>query len=241
MKNILLIMKKELKGYFHSLVAYLVLFTFLSVSAWLFMESFFLIDQASMRDYFSMMPWMFLFFIPALTMRSWAEERKMGTIEYLLTKPISEWELVLGKFLATTFFVCSAIFLSFPVLITVLRLGSPDIGVIIGSYLGILFMAASMIALGLFFSSLCENQIVAFILELLSFFMLIIVGQGFFLFKIPNSMDWLVSFFRHLSLSSHLESISRGVIDSRDILYYFLLILFGLYLNVKSLQSRRVQ
>ena len=241
MKNIYLIMKKELDTYFFSLMAYLILSAFLIGGSWLFMHGFFIINQATMRGFFGILPWLFLIFIPAITMRSWAEERKLGTIEFLLTQPVTEVQLVLGKFLASFLFVCVALFLTFPIVLTVFSLGNPDPGPIIGGYVGALFMSAAFIAIGEFISSLCENQIIALIMQIMVLFIFIIIGENFVMFTIPPKLQWLAIVFKHISLSSHFANMSRGIIDSRDVLYYVIVTLSFLYLNVKSIQFRRLQ
>ncbi len=241
MRNIYLIVKKELQNYFFSLMAYLVLSAFLITGSWLFMHGFFIINQATMRGFFGLLPWLFFIFIPAITMRSWAEERKLGTIEFLLTQPISELELVIGKFLASFIFVIVALILTLPIPITIFLLGKPDLGPIIGGYIGALFLGASFIAIGLFISSLCENQIVALIMQILVLFVLIIIGQNFIIFTIPPQLQLLAVILKHISVSSHFSNMAKGIIDSRDVIYFLILIFIFLYLNLKSIQLRRLQ
>ena len=234
MRNFYAIFKKEFKSYFNLPIAYIYITVFLVLSHWLFLRVFFIADQASMRNFFGIMPWMFLFFIPAITMRLWAEEKKLGTMEILMTLPIRNHEVVLGKFCASFCFLILTVALSFPLIITVAVLGDPDGGPIIGSYLGVLLMGGAYLAIGLFISSLTENQIIAFIISIVVIFVLIIIGEDMVLFSVPG---FLVPIFSYLSLGAHFDSIGRGVIDSRDLIYYFSVIGFFLYLNVRKLET----
>jgi ABC-2 type transport system permease protein len=234
MRNFYAIFKKEFKSYFNLPIAYIYITVFLVLSNWLFLRVFFIIGQANMRNFFGAMPWMFLFFVPAITMRLWAEEKKLGTMEILMTLPVRDHEVVLGKFFASFAFLFLTIALSFPLVITVSALGNPDFGPIIGGYLGVLLMGAAYLAIGLFISSMTENQIIAFIISIVVIFALIIIGEDIVLFSIP---DFLVPLFNYLSISSHFESIGRGVIDSRDLIYYFSIIGFFIYLNVRKLET----
>ena len=234
MRNFYAIFKKEFKSYFNSPIAYIFITVFLVLSSWLFLRGFFIFGQANMRSFFGLMPWIFLFFVPAVTMRLWAEEKKLGTMEILMTLPVRDHEVVLGKFLASFCFLMLTIALSFPLVITVAFLGDPDGGPIIGSYLGVLLMGGAYLAIGLFVSSLTENQIIAFIISIVLIFALIIIGQDIVLFAVPNL---LVPILSYLSLEVHFDSITRGVIDSRDLIYYFSVIGFFLYLNVRKLET----
>lgn len=236
MDNIITIFKKEFKTFFVSPIAYIFIVVYLVVTNFLFFQSFFLINQADMRSYFGILPWIFLLFIPAITMRSWAEEKKLKTLELLLTWPISDFQVVAGKFLASFSFLAIAILLSISVPITVFLLGSPDPGPIIGGYLGALLMGAAYLAIGLWISSLTENQIVAFILGVVITFALFIVGNPFVTMAAP---PMLVPVLNYIGLGNHFQSIERGVIDTRDILYYFTMIGFFLFLNVQTLGSRK--
>ncbi|RJP57997.1 MAG: ABC transporter [Candidatus Auribacter fodinae] len=236
MRIIAAIAKKEFKSYFVSPVAYVLITIFLILSNWLFFNMYFLDKEASMRVFIARMPWIFLFFVPAVTMRVWAEEKKMGTMEMLMTLPVKDYEAVIGKFLASFAFLAVCIALTISVPMTVSYTGDPDWGPIIGGYIGTILMGTAFLSLGLFISSLTENQIVAFILSLLVSFIFLIVGEHFVLYAIPNA---IVPLFEYLGFGSHFMSISRGVIDSRDLIYYFSFIFFFLFLNVKSLESRK--
>ncbi len=240
MRNALIIAGKEFRSYFNSTIAYIFLVVFLVLNAVLFFElqKFFVINQATLRDFFGLAPILLLFFIPAISMRMWAEERKMGTLETLMTLPVRDWEVVVGKFLAGFSFYLVALALTFPLPMIVGALGSPDGGAIFCGYLGLLFLGASYLAIGLWVSSMTENQIVAFIGSFVICLLFFIVGVDLILTSVPR---WLVPFFKGLSLGSHFSSIERGVIDSRDLIYYVSMIGFFLFLNVRSVESRRGQ
>ena len=236
MKNCSTIFWKEFRAYFNSPVAYIFIISFLMVITWLFMRGFFLMNQASMRAFFDFLPWVFLFLAPAITMRSWAEEKKLGTIELMMTLPVRDWEVVVGKFLSTFLFLALTLALTFPLPLTVLALGSPDPGPIWGGYLGACLLGGAYLAIGLCASSLTENQIIAFIVALVASFLLLIVGENFVLLNLP---DRLVPVCAYLGMGAHFQSIGRGVIDSRDLVYYLSIIVFFLYLNQLSLESRK--
>lgn len=171
-------------------------------------------------------------------MRSWAEEKKSGTIELLLTSPLEDYQIVLGKFFSSLFFLLIGLLLSVFVPLIVSYYGSLDWGVILSTYLGLLLQGSAYIALGIWISALTDNQIIAFILALVASFFFYLVGQVGFLITMPKI---LVPFFRLVGLSPHFESISRGVIDSRDILYYLSFAGFFLFLNARSIAARRFQ
>ncbi|NOQ85668.1 MAG: ABC transporter permease subunit [Deltaproteobacteria bacterium] len=236
MRNILAIFQKEFKSYFNSPIAYIFIITFILFSSWLFFRTFFLIGQAHMRPLFGILPWLFLILAPAITMRAWAEEKKLGTMEILMTLPIKDYEVVLGKFFSSVLFMITAVFLTFPLPLTVYVLGNPDTGTIIGGYLGACLMGGAYLAIGLFISSLTKNQIVAFIVSIVTCFALLVIGEDFVLMSTPNM---LAPIFTYLGLGTHFESISRGVIDSRDLIYYFSVIGFFLFLNILTIESRK--
>jgi ABC-2 type transport system permease protein len=169
-------------------------------------------------------------------MRSWAEEKKVKTLELLQTWPVSDMQVVLGKFLAALSFVTIAILLSFTIPVTISILGSPDPGPIWGGYIGAILMGAAYLAIGLWVSSYTENQIIAFIVGVVVTFLIFIIGSPFVTMAAPS---WMVPALTYLGLGNHFESIERGVIDSRDILYYISVVGFFLFLNVQSLGSRK--
>ena len=228
--------KKEFRGYFQSPIAYIYLTVFLAFTSWFFFRGFFVMNLAGMRGFFSLMPWTFLFLIRAVTMRLWAEEEKLGTIEVLMTWPVREHEAVLGKFLAGFGLLAASLLMTLPLTATVILVGAPDPGPIAAGYLGLLFMGSAYLAIGLFASSLTENQIVAFILGVFISFVLFIIGEDFVLVAIPG---WLSPLFSALGLGAHFSSMARGVVDSRDVVYYLSVIFFFLYLNVRRLDGRK--
>jgi gliding motility-associated transport system permease protein len=230
--------RKEFSSYFQSTIAYIFITLFLVLAHWLFFwfGGFFTVGQATLRDFFYFIPWIFLFFVPAVTMRLWAEEKKLGTIELLLTFPVKDWEVVIGKFLAALGFLAVAVLLTLPLAITVIALGNPDNGALICGYLGCILLGASFLAIGLWASSITANQIVAFIVTVVICFVLYVIGTPPVLGSVPHA---LVPFFANLSLSAHFDSIGRGVVDSRDVLYYLSIIVFFLFLNVRLVESRK--
>ena len=236
MRNTYAVFKKEFKTYFNTPIAYIIITVFLLITNWLFFRGFFLVNQATMRSFFGSMPWIFLFFVPAITMRLWAEEKRSGAIELIMTLPLRDVEVILGKYLASLLFLIITIFLTLSLPITVSFLGEPDMGPIIGGYLGIIFLGAAYLAIGSFISSLTRNQIIAFILSIAVCFGLFIVGENLVLMNLPH---FLAPFFEYLGLGSHFSSISRGVIDSRDVIYYLSMVIFFIYLNIRSVESRK--
>ena len=234
-RTIYTLVKKELGAYFNSPIAYIFISVFLVAGNWLFFNYFFLVSQVSLRSYFSILPWIFLFLSPAITMRLWAEEKKSGTDELLLTLPITDWQVVLSKFLGSLVFLSIALVLTFTLPLTLALLGDVDTGVIIGSYLGALFLGGSYLSLGLFISSITKNQIVAFILSLMACFGVFIVGTGFVLDSAPGA---IAPIFKFIGLGSHFETIAKGVIDSKDIIYYISFIFLWLWLNTKIINRR---
>lgn len=238
MKNVFSIFKKELRSYFSSPVGFVFIIFYLLVSNafFFFVQDFFRIGQVTMRGYFAALPWVFLFFVPAITMRLWAEERKMGTIELLLTMPLREWEVVVGKFLASFAFLAITLAFSLTIPASLAYLGQPDYGVIVGSYVGALFLGSAYLAIGLYISSISENQVVAFIISLAVIFLLLLIGIAPIYL---NALGPIVPIAEYVSLLSHFNNITRGVIDSRDVIYYVSVIVLFLYLNVKNIEARK--
>ena len=238
MRNVLAIAGKEFRSYFNSTIAYIFMVVFLILASLLFFElqKFFVIGQATLRDFFGLVPIVMLFFVPAISMRMWAEERKIGTLETLMTLPVRNWEVVLGKFLASLSFLLITIALTFPLPLMVAALGHPDPGALICGYLGLGLLGAAYLAIGLWISSLTENQIVAFIASAVICLMLFIIGVDIFLTALPK---WMIPFFKGISLGSRFSSIERGVIDLRDLIYYVSIIGFFLFLNVRSVELRK--
>lgn len=235
-RHINTIIFKEFHTYFNSSLGYIFLAVFLAVSSGLYFNDFFLANQSSMRVFFSALPWFFLFLVPAITMRLWAEEKKMGTLECLMTSPVTTAEAVAGKFLASFLFLLLALTLSGVIPLTLFFIGQPDWGAIAGGYLGAVFLGASYLALGLFISSLTDNQIIAFIVSVLLIFLLLAAGEDAALQTMPKA---IVPFVQYIAIGLHFESVARGVIDSRDLVYYAAFVLLFLYLNVASLNHRK--
>lgn len=231
MRNISPLVKKELGSYFNSPVAYILGLSFLLfMSVWFFfLLRFPARNLASLRGYFEVMPMVFIVLVPALTMRSWAEERKLGTAELLMTLPYREGHLAAAKFLGTFLLLAILIAFTLPVLVTVLPLGNFGAGEIIGEYIGILLLGAAAISIGQFASSLSTNQVSAFI-------------AGFFLllfFTLAGGLGGSAGFFGYLSLENHFQSFRKGIIDSRDVGYFILMTLAFQYLTVKVLVFRK--
>ncbi|MBI4125504.1 MAG: Gldg family protein, partial [Deltaproteobacteria bacterium] len=231
------IAKREFKAYFVSPMAYVYLTAFLVLVHWLFLRSFFLMGEASLRPFFGLMPWVYLFVVPAVAMGKWAEEKKTGTIELLFTYPIAEPEVVAGKFLAGLGLILTALLLTFPLPVTATLVGDVDWGPVIGGYLGLIFLGGAYLAIGLWISSLTENQIIAFIVGVVVCFCLFIVGEPIVTAGLPHTV---VTLLQYLGLGSHFESVGRGVLDTRDLIYYCSVIGFFLFLNLKSTAGRRV-
>ncbi len=236
MRSLLGVYKRELRGYFNSPIAYIFIVVFLMIASWLFFRGYFLYGQADLRPFFSLLPWMFLFFVPAVSMRLWAEERKLGTVELLMTLPVRDEEVILGKFLAGLTLITLTVILEFPLVAITAKLGDVDPGPVIGGVVGAILLGGAYLAIGLFISALTENQIVAFILGVVACFALFIVGESLVLVTAPSSLAPLLSY---LGLGAHFESIGRGVIDSRDVIYYLSVSGFFLYLNRLALAGRR--
>ncbi len=232
--NVWPIFKRELRAYFDSPVAYVVITAFLLVTGWFFTTNFFVVGQADLRVVFSIIPFIFLFFTPAITMRLISEERKSGTMELLVTMPISDASIIVGKYLAGLALLAAAILPTLVYVITVSFLGDIDTGPMIGGYLGLLLMGAGYLAVGTYGSSLTESQVVAFIVSFFITFIFFLLDK--ILFLIPS---WLVSSVEYLSIENHFQNISRGVLDTRDLIYYVSLIGLALYLAARSLAARR--
>jgi ABC-2 type transport system permease protein len=233
-RNVKYIFEKELRSYFNSPVAYIVIVVFLVILGWFFTSGIFLANVSSLRTVFETTPFLLLFFAPAITMRLISEEKKSGTLELLLTKPVKEYEIVLGKFLAAWVLYFFALLPTLSYYITVSLLGTLDLGPVIGGYLGLLLVGAVFLAVGVFGSSITENQVVGFIVSFLIVFVLFMLDK--ILFYVPAT---LASVLEYLSIDYHFSNIARGIIDSRDVLYYISAIIFTLLLGTVALQKRR--
>ena len=239
MRPVFVIAKREIRAFFDSLIAYILLIVFLGISGfftWLYGSDVFLVGQASLQSFFSIAYWTLFFFIPALTMRMLAEEKKSGTIELLLTKSVTDWDVVLGKFAATLFLIIIALVFTLPYYITVWSIGPVDHGAVWCGYLGMIFMSMALISIGLFASSITNNQIVSFLLALFIGVFFIIIFD-----VLANSFTGsLGELFNYLNLSTHYDSISRGVIDSKDVIYLLSITFFGLLLSESVLSKRNI-
>ncbi len=239
MRTIWIIANKELGSFFDSLIAYILLTLFLGFSGfftWMYGNDIFLVGQTTLRGFFNIAYWSLFFFIPALTMRLLAEERKTGTIELLLTKAVTDRQVVIGKFLAALLLVVVALVFTLPYVITLANIGNLDQGEVICGYLGLLLISASYVSIGLYASSITNNQIVAFLTALfIGLFFHIIFGV------LAGNVQGIVGeIFNQLSLSTHFESISRGVVDTRDLIYFASIVLIGLLLSELSLTKRNL-
>jgi len=232
--NIKYIFLKELKSFFNSPVAYIVIVVFLVILGWFFMSNLFVANISSLRTVFEMTPFLLLFFAPAITMRLISEEKKSGTLELLITKPVKESEIIAGKFLAAWTLYFFTLLPTLCYYITVALIGTLDIGPVIGGYLGLFFVGAVFLAVSVFGSSITENQVVAFIISFLIVFALFMLDKV--LFYLPS---YLATTFEYISVDYHFANIARGVIDSRDLIYYISAIGFSLFMGTIVLQKRR--
>ncbi|MBU1189985.1 MAG: ABC transporter permease subunit [Gammaproteobacteria bacterium] len=236
------IMQRELRAYFSTPVAwvFIVIFTVMAAAFTFYLGGFYQRGIADLEPFFRFHPWLYLFLVPALSMRLWAEERKSGTIELLLTLPVTLVEAIVGKFLAAWLFLGLALLLTVPIWFSVNYLGAPDNGVILAAYIGSWLMAGAFLAIGSCISALTRNQVVAFILS-------VVVCFGFLLSGLPIVLEafrgWLPQVFvdgiANLSLISHFADISRGVLDLRDLVFFLLVIGFWLTANAIVLQLRK--
>lgn len=232
MNPTLAIFRRELRAYFATPLAYvfIVIFLMLAGALTFYLGGLYERGQADLQPFFNFHPWLYLFLIPAVSMRLWSEERKGGTIELLLTLPVTMWQAVLGKFLAAWAFVGLALVLTFPVWITVNYLGDPDNGVILASYLGSLLMAGAFLAIGACLSAASRNQVIAFILTVVLCFLMLLAGFPLVLDAIGALFPQLVvDAVAQLSFLTHFAAIAKGVIDLRDVVFFLLTIGFWLY------------
>lgn len=245
MRNVYRIFKKELGGYFNSPQAYIFLIVFLILGPALFFNlsgggGFFKARQASLGGFFSFVPWLFLFFVPAIAMRMWAEEKRSGTEELLMTLPVRDWEAVLGKYLGALMLIAIALLFTLPLVYVLQYFADPntpiDWGPVWSGYIGAFLLGATMLAIGTWASSITVNQIVAFIISCTVIFLLILVGVDAVTGVFPSAIAELLT---RLSLMSHFSSMYRGVLDAGDFVYYLSLIVFFLFLNVVSIESRK--
>ncbi len=230
----LTIARRELAAWFSSPVAYIVAGIFLIFSGFLFFSTFFLVNRAELRNFFSILPVLFAFFVPAITMRLFAEETRSGSIETLMTLPVSGFDVTMGKFLAAFISGASILLPTLAYVVTAAVMGSPEWGPIAGGYLGALFLIAAFTAIGLFASALTKNQIVAFFAAFAFSILLAMIDR--FLVILPAA---IVGPLEYLSAGSHFESVSRGILDTRDIVYFLSLTSLFLALTSRAVDGRR--
>jgi ABC-2 type transport system permease protein len=244
MRGIAIVAKREFAGYFATPLAVVFLVIFLGVSAALpfFIGGFFDHNDASLQSFFSFHPWIYLVLVPAIGMRLWAEERKSGTVELLMTLPLTMGDLVIGKFLAGWAFITLALALTFPMWITINYLGSPDNGVVLAGYIASWFLAGSMLAVTSCFSACTRNQVIAFILSVIALFILLMSGLeivlAFFRIWAPHAMLQMVS---GLSLLTHYASMTKGVIDLAGAIFFVSLMALGLFATAIVLEGKKAR
>ena len=233
--------KREFFCFFRSPVAYVFLVVFLmaSVGCAFFLGGFFNANMASLDSYFAFLPWRFIAFVPAVGMRLWSEEKRAGTIELLFTLPVTPLEAVLAKFLASWAFLCLAILLSFPMVLTVAYLGDPDRGVIVSSYVGCLLMAGAYLGICSLTSAFTKNQVISFVVSVFICFVLVLLGWSIFTDFLGGYLAlpaWLVDLVSNFSFKSHFDGFVKGIIDPKDVIFFLSLAGFCLFLNVLVLE-----
>ena len=233
MRQAFFIFKREFRTYFVSPIAYIVISFFLLVTGWFFFTTFFLYNQASLRSFFSLLPIIFSFVVPAITMRLFSEEFNVGSYETLLTMPVTFLDVVLGKFMASVAFIAAMLVPTLAYPLTVGFLGQLDWGPVVGGYIGAILLGAAFSAIGLLSSSMTRNQIIAFITGMAICFSLVMIDK--MLFFLPR---FSLVFFQYLGADHHFQNISKGIIDSRDILYFLSISFIGLYGTHLVLQEK---
>lgn len=242
MRNVLVIAKRELGSYFGTPLAYVfaVIFVALTGAFAFYFGNFFERGQADLAGFFLYHPWLYLILVPAIAMRLWAEERKSGTIELLMTLPVKSWEAILGKFLAAWAFIGVALVLTFPMWITVNRLGNPDNGVILASYIGSFLMAGGFLAIGSAISALSKNQVIAFVVAAVICFLFVMSGvelvQNAAKLVLPG---FLVQAISSLSFLTHFDKVLRGMLDVPSLFFYVSMIAFFLFANVIIVEQKK--
>ncbi len=242
MNNVLILFKREFSSYFATPIAYVFIVIFLMLNGvfTFYLGNYFARGQADLLPFFNFHPWLYLFLIPALSMRLWAEERRSGTIELLLTLPVTMFQAVLGKFLAAWAFTCIALALTIPVWLTTTYLGDPDNGAILAGYIGSALMAGAFIAIGACMSAITKNQVIAFVLS-------VVVCLGFILSGFPMVLDFFRAWTPHFvveaissfSFLTHFNAISKGVLDLRDVVFFVSLIAFWLFANAVIVEAKK--
>lgn len=244
MSNILTITKRELTAYFTSPVAYVFIVIFLPLTSFFpfQLDGFFEMNAASLDAFFRWHPWLYMFLVPAVGMRLWSEERHQGTLELLMTLPVSPWQAIVGKFLASWLFIGIALALTFPMVITVNYLGDPDNGIIFSGYFGSFLLAGACLAITSMTSSLTRNQVIAFIISLVICFLMILAGYEPVTAMVRNTVPntaWLMSLVESFSTMTHFMPFQRGVVDLRHLLFFGSVIGFSLFCTSVALKSIR--
>jgi ABC-2 type transport system permease protein len=242
MRNTKGIIKRELAGYFGSPVAYVFLVIFLVLCGFFtfYVSHFYEQEQADLRAFFEWHPWIFLFLVPAVGMRLWADERRTGTIELILTLPVTLPEVIVGKFIAAWLFIGLGLFLTFPLVLTVSYLGDPDLGAVFCAYVGSFLLAGAYLSVGSMTSSMTRNQVISFILSVIICLFLVLAGWPPVVEILSGwSPQWLINVISGFSFMPHFQSMERGVLDIRDIIYYISVIFFMLFSNGVVLQNRK--
>jgi ABC-2 type transport system permease protein len=242
MNGILSIYKREFTSYFVTPVAYvfIVIFLFMTGVFTFYLGAFYESNQADLEPFFRFHPWLYLFLIPAISMRLWSDERKSGTIELLMTLPVSITDTVIAKYLAAWSFTAIALCLTFPMWITVNYLGNPDNTVILASYIGSLVMAGGFLAIGSCISALTKSQVIAFVISVVICFMFILSGFPMVLDLFEGwAPQAVVDAIASFSFLTHFTSIKKGVIDIRDVIYFVALITFWLYVNIVIIENKK--
>ncbi|MHC4777802.1 MAG: ABC transporter permease [Planctomycetota bacterium] len=241
MRNAFIVWKKEFLGYFFSPIAYIFMVVFLvcSVTTFLYLGSFFIVNKAQVRNFFEYLPYLYILLVPALTMRLWSEERKQGTMETLMTLPMREWEVLVGKFLAAWSILLITLLLTLPIPLFVEAMGDLDWGPVLGGYFASAMLGAAYVSVGIFMSSLSRNQILAFIGTAVILAVFVAVGHDTFLRVFDDAWRPLFHLGAVLGFLPHFDSVSRGVVDSKDIIYFLSYTLLFLVLNRYSIEAHR--
>lgn len=242
LRNVWTIAKRELVGYFNSPVAYVFIVIFLLLNGFFtfMLGQYFQRGEANLNAFLMWHPWLYLFLVPAAGMRLWAEERRVGTLELLLTMPITAWQAIIGKFVACWIFIAMALFLTFPVVITTLYLGSPDVGSMFTGYLGSVLLAGAYLAVTVMTSAMTRNQVISFILSVVICFFLILAGwEPVTDLLVRWAPEWLVSTVSAFSVMPHFADFQRGVLDLRDVAFFGSVIAFCLFATSVVLRGLR--
>ncbi len=240
MGSVFIIFRREFRSYFDSPIAYIFLIVFLLLTAGWYMTAFFLMGNADMRSFFGNLPLFNLFFLPAVTMRLWAEDNRIGTMEMLMTLPMKSWHIVMGKYLASLAFYGLGLLGTITIPITLTMIGSPDMGAIVAGYLGSFLLGAFFLAVGIFVSGLFKDQITAFVVSLIVCFFFYLVGDGTVAQTVDGWVSGVGSFLqRFVGLTTHYADIQRGVVDLRNLIYFVSMSALFLVLNTLALEGRR--